>query len=71
MRLLTQRNTKTIEGPVDNGFSMKNRCEMSEIPSRAHSPRDFISFAAGHGNGAPNLSRFCGTFKAYYNVKSV
>ena len=24
MRLETQRNTKTIEGPVDNGFSMKN-----------------------------------------------
>ena len=24
MCLETQRNTKTIEGPVDNGFSMKN-----------------------------------------------
>ena len=35
-----------------------------------HSPRDFISFAAGSDNGR-NLSRFCGTFKAYYNVKSV
>ena len=33
----------------------------------AHSPRDFISFAAGSGNGSL-LFRFCGTFKAYYKV---